>query len=164
MQQRIVEQIVDVLIPHIKKATVEVFKIAPQEQFSDRICEQIVGVLVPQGVEQLVNVPKISSQHRILQRARRRSWRQTLRLAGDLVRGWRADTKCCFAGTDVRFVRNRSPSVQALTLRFGAYAPALGNPGGFRGCRENGAGPVGVMFSRSSLCWSLTGVVLRWFL
>ena len=45
--QWIDERIVEVRVPQITEDSVEVFKIVPQEQFSERICEQIVGVSIP---------------------------------------------------------------------------------------------------------------------
>ena len=56
IQQRIVEQIVDVPVPQVVEEILEVIKVIPQERVSERIVEQIVDVPVPQVMEEIVKV------------------------------------------------------------------------------------------------------------
>ena len=51
VQQRTVENIVDVSVRRVQAQIVEVVKVFPQDRISKQIVEQIVDVLVPQIVE-----------------------------------------------------------------------------------------------------------------
>ena len=51
----VVEQIVDVPVPQIRKAIGEVTQLIPQERISDRVVEQIIDTLIPQIREMLAD-------------------------------------------------------------------------------------------------------------
>merc|ERR1712032_363258 len=53
VQQRTVEQVVDVPVPQVVEEIVEIAKIIPQERVQQRTVEQVVDVPVPQVVEEI---------------------------------------------------------------------------------------------------------------
>jgi len=84
VQQRTVEQVVDVPVPQVVEEVIEVAKVIPQERVQQRtveqvvdvpvpqiveeILEQVVDVPVPQVVEEVVEIAKVIPQERVQQR------------------------------------------------------------------------------------------------
>ena len=59
-QQRILEELVVILVPPIQQQSVEVFKMIPQERVSERVVEQILPV--PRTQEHVVEASAILAQ------------------------------------------------------------------------------------------------------
>ena len=65
IQERIVEEIIDVPVPQWIEEMIEVVKLIPQERVENRTAEQIVDVPVPQIQEELVEVIQLVPHERI---------------------------------------------------------------------------------------------------
>ena len=68
IQERIVEETVDVAVPQVMEETVEIAKYIPQERVEICTVEQVVDVPVPQIMEDIFGVVKFVSQERAQQR------------------------------------------------------------------------------------------------
>merc|ERR1712032_294706 len=64
--EEIVEQVVDVPVPQTVEEVVQVPQVQVQEKIVQRAVEQVVQVPLPQVVEKVIEVPKIQVQERIV--------------------------------------------------------------------------------------------------
>ena len=65
IQQRTVEQTIDVLVPQVVKEMLGAIQIIPQDRVSERVVEQVVDVRVSQVVEEIVEMTHAIAWRRV---------------------------------------------------------------------------------------------------